>query len=99
MSGTRHAQLRHASPTRWALAGVLGLGVLGLAGCGGKPAPKPVTVARPQGTLRDTVISGSPLRDSVAYHLADEKLTEADWRLLEKLGPRPIWEQLQLKKK
>ncbi|HZN67508.1 MAG TPA: hypothetical protein VFB66_19625 [Tepidisphaeraceae bacterium] len=99
MSGTRDKQLRNAAAVRLALAGALSIGALGLTGCGGKKPVRQHTIARQEGTLKESVISGTPARDSIANDLADEKLTEADWRLLEKLGPRPVWEQLQANKK
>lgn len=43
---------------------------------------------------RPVVLSGSPLRDSLAYAAADEQLSEADWKLLEGLGPKAIWERI-----
>jgi type II secretory pathway component GspD/PulD (secretin) len=45
------------------------------------------------------VISGKPARDSRALLQADEQLSEADWKVLEKLGPRPIWEQVDNRSK
>ncbi|MFP3938581.1 MAG: type II secretion system protein GspD [Phycisphaerae bacterium] len=40
------------------------------------------------------VISGNPSADAAAYGETEQQLTEADWRRLEQLAPRPIWEQL-----
>lgn len=40
------------------------------------------------------VISGSPDVDSAAYQAAGQDLTEADWRVLEKIAPRPMWERI-----
>jgi len=45
------------------------------------------------------VISGSPQRDQRAIAAANDQLSEADWRVLEKIGPRPIWEQIEGKRK
>jgi type II secretory pathway component GspD/PulD (secretin) len=57
-------------------------------------------LARQEGQINPPqVISGSPDRDAVAYDAANEKLTEADWKQLERFGPRPIWEQLQAKQR
>ena len=47
------------------------------------PADKPV------------VLSGSPQRDAAAYAESEEQLTEADWQILEKIAPRPIWERIE----
>jgi type II secretory pathway component GspD/PulD (secretin) len=48
-----------------------------------QPADKPV------------VLSGSPQRDAAAYEAAEEQLTEADWRILEKIAPRSIWDRIE----
>src|SRR4051812_47676667 len=80
---------------RLALAGVLaGAGLGGAAGCA--PHKKPAaaaahTVARQEGEINTPlVISPNPRRDTAASDAADDTLTEADWKQLEKLGPRPI---------
>lgn len=41
------------------------------------------------------VISNRPEQDTAAFAGSQEKLTAADWQELEKLGPRPIWQQLE----
>lgn len=77
-----------------------GLGIA-LAGCASqkKPAAGP-TVVRQEGEMNPPlVISNNPQRDTRANDAADERLSDTDWKQLEKLGPRPIWEQLALKKK
>src|SRR5687768_11637600 len=43
---------------------------------------------------RPVVLSGSPARDSLANTAADEQLSEADWKLLESMGPKAIWERI-----
>ncbi len=43
---------------------------------------------------KPTILSSTPARDAAAYADSREKLTEADWRVLEQFGPRPIWERL-----
>src|SRR5688572_2573176 len=43
---------------------------------------------------RPMVLSGSPQRDSIANELSDQQLSEADWRLLQSLGPKAIWERI-----
>lgn len=40
------------------------------------------------------VISGSRDSDAAAYAETERQLSEADWRRLEQIAPRPIWEQL-----
>ncbi|MGC9453408.1 MAG: type II secretion system protein GspD [Phycisphaerae bacterium] len=40
------------------------------------------------------VLSGNPARDAAAYAETEQQLTEADWRRLEQIAPRPIWDQL-----
>lgn len=45
------------------------------------------------------VLSGSPGRDAAAFAASEKPLTEADWRVLEKLGPRPIWEKIESARK
>jgi type II secretory pathway component GspD/PulD (secretin) len=88
---------------RLALAGVLAAGaVAGGAGCASqkKPAAAAHTVARQEGEINPPlVISNNAKHDTAVSEEADERLTESDWKELEKLGPRPIWEQLSAKKK
>jgi type II secretory pathway component GspD/PulD (secretin) len=87
---------------RFALAGVLfALIVTGATGCANPRKTPALTVARQEGHFKDEpdVISATPVRDSIALAQAEERLSETDWKQLEKLGPRPIWEQLALKKK
>src|SRR3954469_54261 len=88
---------------RWVLAAAVGgVGLTGVAGCASGKKPGPVaahTVARQEGEINPpVVISNTPNRDTAAYEAASEQLSEADWKQLEKLGPRPIWEQLQRRK-
>jgi hypothetical protein len=80
--------------------GVVGLSlIVGAGGCASKPKPQ-VEAVRHEGTLNPpVVISGKPGHDTKALLSADEQLTEADWRVLEKLGPRPIWEQVDKRSK
>src|SRR5690349_20492546 len=44
------------------------------------------------------IISSRPKQDAAAYQESEDQLSEADWKELEKLGPRPIWEQLNAKR-
>src|SRR5215207_9511534 len=43
---------------------------------------------------RPMVLPGSPTRDSLANDLSDQQLSEADWRILQSLGPKAIWERI-----
>ncbi|HEX5241999.1 MAG TPA: type II and III secretion system protein [Tepidisphaeraceae bacterium] len=79
------------------LAGLmlLTVGLGHLWGCGAGKPPPPEVVSHSEGDFNaPLVISGNPQRDAAAYDTSDDELTEADWKVLEKLGPRPIWEQL-----
>src|SRR3954464_9904278 len=80
-------------------SGVFGMSLISLGtGCASKPKPEPQV--RHEGTLNPpVVISGKPARDTRALLQADDQLTEADWKVLEKLGPRPIWEQIDNRSK
>src|SRR2546423_534586 len=40
------------------------------------------------------IISSTPARDRAAYEQGDDELTDADWRVLEHFGPKPIWQQI-----
>jgi hypothetical protein len=94
------SRLRHAA-VGCAVAGVLsGLCLTG-AGCAShkKPAPLAHTVARQEGEINPPlVISNGNTRDAAAYAEASERLSDSDWKQLEKLGPRPVWEQLAARK-
>ncbi len=73
-----------------------------IAGCVGCAATGPDDNGLPKigGTYNaPMVISGSPERDQIALAAADDQLTEADWKILEKMGPRPIWQQITGNKK
>jgi len=87
---------------RLALAGVLATGAFtGAAGCASqKKPPAAHTVARQEGEINPPlVISNNAQHDTAVSQEVDERLTESDWKELEKLGPRPIWEQLGARKK
>lgn len=59
-------------------------------------AQAPATPVRSEGSMdRPQVLSGSPRRDTVADDKSEEMLSAADWQVLERLGPRPIWEKLE----
>lgn len=72
---------------------------IGLGGCASK-VPSGEGLPRAEGSYNPPrVISATPERDQLALAAADDQLTEAHWRILEKLGPKPIWQQLQKKQK
>src|SRR5205823_966519 len=74
---------------------LLALSLLNLCGCANKN-PTPAITAHQMGDFNPPIIvSAHPHQDAAAYKAADEKLSETDWRELEKLGPRPIWEQIE----
>jgi type II secretory pathway component GspD/PulD (secretin) len=59
---------------------------------------RPVPLARAEGAAAaPIVISSDRARDTAAYVESEEELSEADWRVLERFGPRSIWEQLDAK--
>ena len=71
--------------------GVLFFGLA--AGCATQP--EKITLPHAEGNFNPSrMISSRPERDGLAAQVADEHLSDADWRLLEKMGPRPIWEQV-----
>src|SRR5687768_1906133 len=82
---------------------LLGLTVMQLGGCAGKPkdaAPETQAPIVQEGSLnKPVVISSKPSTDTRAFNESDEQLTEADWKVLESLGPRPIWQQVNKRSK
>ena len=82
---------------------VLNCAILGLlssqvVGCAQKAAEVREPIHDPGSFNPPMVISSRPKHDSIAYAASEEKLSDADWQELEKLGPRPIWEQLESKR-
>jgi type II secretory pathway component GspD/PulD (secretin) len=43
---------------------------------------------------RPVVLSGRPDHDTVVHNATEEQLSEADWKVLEALGPKAIWDRL-----
>ena len=41
------------------------------------------------------VLSGSSERDTAAYSESSKELSAADWRVLEEVAPRPVWERIE----
>jgi len=41
-----------------------------------------------------TVLSGSPSQDVSAFDASSRRLSEADWAILERIAPRPLWERI-----
>lgn len=73
---------------------VIALALAQLTGCGSQA--EQMVETRNVGSLsQPTVISSTPERDTEAYQASEEKLSEADWAILERLGPRPIWEKIE----
>ena len=103
-NSTRTGGRACAPPTRVprALCSLAMLAVCCLTGCGGKgnKGDGEIQLAKPEGNInRTTVISGSRRRDTAAYDESADSLTDSDWAALEKLGPRPMWEALEAKRK
>lgn len=89
----RGRKLRRAA-RGWAAGGCIAWGLLHLGGCAAQKPPPP-TVERETGSFNQPmVLSSRPREDSAALAEAHDVLSAADWRELEELGPRPIWERL-----
>ena len=43
---------------------------------------------------KPVVLSGDPRRDAAAHQAGSKELSEADWEVLEKIAPRPVWERI-----
>ena len=71
--------------------------ILAVSGCANN-APAPAVTAHEVGDFNPPlVVSSQPEKDTAASMAADDHLSETDWQQLEKLGPRPIWEQIEAK--
>jgi len=80
------------------MSAAIGLATSQLIGCAQKAPPTPEE-SHPLGEFgKAVVLSAHPKQDAAAYQESQEQLTDADWQRLEKLGPRPIWEQLEAKR-
>lgn len=67
-----------------------------LTACSTKAQAPSEPLSRTEGSMnRPEILSGSPERDAAADTKSEEMLTDADWQVLERLGPRPIWEKLE----
>jgi type II secretory pathway component GspD/PulD (secretin) len=75
---------------------VLALAASQLAACSSNPAVPPASEpTRTEGAQKEPVIlSANRARDTAAYVESEERLSDADWRVLERFGPRAIWEQI-----
>jgi type II secretory pathway component GspD/PulD (secretin) len=40
------------------------------------------------------VLSGNVTHDTAVYNASEEQISEADWKILEQLGPKAIWERI-----
>ncbi len=85
--------------TRALVSAAIALATSQLIGCAQKPPPT-TEQAHPLGGEfgKTVVLSAHPKQDGAAFRESQEQLTDADWQTLEKLGPRPIWEQLEAKR-
>jgi type II secretory pathway component GspD/PulD (secretin) len=52
-----------------------------------------------EGEMQPMVLSSKPAQDTAAFNEADRQLTPADYELMEKLGPKPLWEKIGDKKR
>jgi type II secretory pathway component GspD/PulD (secretin) len=89
-----------SAPTRWRALACLGLAlsVSQLVGCAQKAAQSQAQEL-PSGEFgKAVVLSARPKQDSAAFQESQDQLSDADWRKLEQLGPRPMWEQLEAKR-
>ena len=43
---------------------------------------------------RPVVISSRPVQDTLVHEATEEQLSEADWKLLQSLGPKAIWDRI-----
>lgn len=94
---SRRATAARAIGRAW-LCGALVLCVSQLVGCAQKAPPTPQQ-AQPLGEFAEPVVlSAHPKQDAAAYRESADQLSDSDWRTLEKLGPRPIWEQLDARR-
>jgi type II secretory pathway component GspD/PulD (secretin) len=41
------------------------------------------------------ILSGNRARDAAAHRASSEHLSEADWQVLERIAPRPVWERIE----
>lgn len=46
------------------------------------------------GVDRPMVLSGKPAHDTIVHNATDEQLSEADWKVLQALGPKAIWDRI-----
>jgi type II secretory pathway component GspD/PulD (secretin) len=47
-----------------------------------------------EATNRPMVLSGKPQHDAAVYNATEDQLNAADWRVLESLGPKAIWDRI-----
>jgi type II secretory pathway component GspD/PulD (secretin) len=86
---------RYRCAARLIQTALLAVSVLALGGCAQKGATPAVTAREVGDFTAPVVVSSQPAQDGAAYAAADEKLSQTDWQQLEKLGPRPIWDQIE----
>lgn len=94
-SVNRFCGLHWVAARRWTMGASIAWALLQLGGCAAQKPAAPPTVERATGSFNQPlVLSSRPKEDSAALAGAHEELSAADWRELEELGPRPIWEHL-----
>ena len=96
-AGCRSSERGKRLTSRIVTSAVLGSILIGAAACSSNESKtkQHTQFVDWRGADQPMVLSGSPSRDTRANALADSKLEEADWRILESLGPKAIWERLE----
>jgi hypothetical protein len=72
-----------ARPTAVAFAAAAILAVAALTGCAPKPSVDPMNI-----------VSGDPERDAGAFQASERHLAEVKYSVIEKKGPRPLWDRM-----
>jgi general secretion pathway protein D len=70
------------------------LGILPLAGGCAHEVKQSAQLGTWSAADRPVVLSGNPAHDAAVHAATEEQLSEADWRLLESLGPKSIWQRI-----
>ena len=86
---TTDSAVRHA-----ACQFLLGSVLVALSGCSESVLEYTKFGSWSQSPKEPVVFSGSPSRDAAAHGASLDVLTEHDWKVLEKIAPKPIWERL-----
>ena len=71
-----------------------------VAGCASSQEKTPTTTTQFKGPVvqgdQPMVISGTPKRDAIAFMNSGNQLTATDFGVIDKVSPKPIWEQYNL---